>query len=169
MVRTTQNLSETLASRGRCSQMRSPGVRQAIGRNGPRMVSGAAGFMSNVSSWLGPPNSIMKMTDLARPRGNAPTLSACNTFGNDRPSSPAPAACKRCRRVMPSHVARGRLRMDSIFPPQSPKSGGLWQVGLYPVAVHLRKQMFACRLALAGCDHRRGASLRALNVNGALH
>ena len=35
---------------GRCSQIRSPGVRLAIGWNGPRIVSGASGFMSNVSS-----------------------------------------------------------------------------------------------------------------------
>ena len=61
----TQNLSETWASRGRCSLISRPGVRQAIGRNGPRIFSGASGLRSKVSSWLGPPNRKMKITDLA--------------------------------------------------------------------------------------------------------
>ena len=44
-------------------------MREAIGRNGPRIFSGASGFRSKVSSWLGPPNRKRKITDLARARG----------------------------------------------------------------------------------------------------
>ena len=36
-----------------------------MGLKGPLIFSGAFGFMSNVSSWLGPPNRNRKMTDLA--------------------------------------------------------------------------------------------------------
>src|SRR5205085_5851547 len=35
-----------------------------IGLNSPRMPSGALGFMSKESRWLGPPNWCRKMTDL---------------------------------------------------------------------------------------------------------
>jgi hypothetical protein len=38
-----------------------------IGWNGPRISAGAVGFMSQVSSWLGPPsrNSMMQLTSLS--------------------------------------------------------------------------------------------------------
>ena len=55
VMRPGTTVSERVAKRGRCSQIRRPEVRDAIGRNGPRMVVGASGFMSNVSNWLGPP------------------------------------------------------------------------------------------------------------------
>src|SRR5437867_4281135 len=54
--------------RGKCSQICIPVTFVAVGLNGPRTVAGAAGFMSQVSSWLGPPtrNSAMRFTSPAR-------------------------------------------------------------------------------------------------------
>ena len=49
-----------------------PGVREAMGRNGPRIFSGASGFRSKVSSWLGPPNRKRKITERARGRARRP-------------------------------------------------------------------------------------------------
>ena len=46
----------TFANLGKCSARVIPGVREAIGLKSPRIFSGASGFMSNVSMWLGPPN-----------------------------------------------------------------------------------------------------------------
>ena len=48
-------------------QRRARGV--AMGLNSPRISSGAAGFMSKVSCWLGPPHWCRKMTDFARAFG----------------------------------------------------------------------------------------------------
>ena len=39
-----------------------PGTAVAIGSNGPRYSTGASGFMSNVSRWLGPPQSQSTIT-----------------------------------------------------------------------------------------------------------
>src|SRR5690349_1107152 len=47
------------------SLMRMPGTLVAMGLYGPRMVSGASGFMSQVSIWLGPPQSSTKMHDFS--------------------------------------------------------------------------------------------------------
>ena len=46
MLRTTQNLSEMPARRGRCSPIRRPGVRDAMGRKGPRIFSAALGLIA---------------------------------------------------------------------------------------------------------------------------
>ena len=51
------------ARRGRCSETLTPGHRVAIEPKGPRISDGASGLGSNVSSWLGPPTIISKMTD----------------------------------------------------------------------------------------------------------
>ena len=40
---------------GRCSEMHRPGCDVAIVENSPRTESGASGFTSYVSKWLGPP------------------------------------------------------------------------------------------------------------------
>ena len=49
-----------------------PGTLVLIGLNGPRISAGASGFMSQVSSWTGPPtrNSMMQFDVLlaGRPR-----------------------------------------------------------------------------------------------------
>jgi hypothetical protein len=43
--------------------MRIPGTDVAAGLYGPRISGGALGFKSQVSRWLGPPQSRMKMHD----------------------------------------------------------------------------------------------------------
>ena len=123
MVRTTQNLSEIAASRGRCSPISRPGVREAMGRNGPRIFSGASGFRSKVSSWLGPPNRKRKITDLARATGAAGVAraSAASSPGRLMPNRPAPAASSSVRRVMPSHVLRRGPSMRNM---RGPSVGG---------------------------------------------
>ncbi len=44
-----------------------PGTEVAIGWNSPRIPTGASGFMSNMSRWLGPPNRLIRITDRIRP------------------------------------------------------------------------------------------------------
>jgi hypothetical protein len=56
MLRTSVTLSMTFATRGRCSETWMPGTFDGMGLCGPRIASGASGFMSNMSMWLGPPN-----------------------------------------------------------------------------------------------------------------
>ena len=53
-----------------------PGTFVAMGRYGLRMPSGASGFMSNVSSWLGPPHWNRKITDFAFGANRNPRLRA---------------------------------------------------------------------------------------------
>ena len=43
------------ATCGKCSTTSKPGTDEGIGFIVPRISSGASGFMSNVSSWLGDP------------------------------------------------------------------------------------------------------------------
>ncbi len=92
------------------------GVRQAMGRNGPRILSGACGFRSNVSSWLGPPNSIRNTTDFALGTSTSALASAANTSGSDRPKRPAPAIRRSSRRGTPLQACRGWPVMESMAP-----------------------------------------------------
>ena len=48
--RTIESRCACRASSGKCSLIEMPGTLVAIGRNGPRMPSGASGFRSQVSS-----------------------------------------------------------------------------------------------------------------------
>ena len=63
-MRTSENLSACFAIFGKISLIWMPGTLVLIGWNGPRISAGAFGFMSHVSSWLGPPtrNSMMQLT-----------------------------------------------------------------------------------------------------------
>lgn len=100
----TQNLFEIEAVFGKCSEISSPGVRQPIGLKGPRINSGASGFMSKVSNWLGPPNNIKKMTDFAFAGmllEVAISPSARSSSVRLRPNRPAPPASRTCRLVHP--------------------------------------------------------------------
>ena len=63
--RTTVHLSITAPRRRKCSQRRSPCARVAIGRNSPRMPSGASGFKSHMSVVEGPTTSQTKITECA--------------------------------------------------------------------------------------------------------
>jgi hypothetical protein len=56
MDRISVTLSMIFATRGRRSHTWIPSALEAIGLYGPRIPSAAAGFMSNMSMWLGPPN-----------------------------------------------------------------------------------------------------------------
>src|SRR5258708_5895278 len=75
--------------------MRMPGTLVAIERNGPRTSAGAPGFGSQVSSWLGPPTSISKIT--ARSRETA-SVSAARRSDIVRPSEPSPPTRRKSRR-----------------------------------------------------------------------
>ena len=58
-------LSVNRDSRGSMLEICVPGTLVAIGLYGPRIPSGAPGFMSNVSIWAWPPLRNMKMQFLA--------------------------------------------------------------------------------------------------------
>ena len=49
-----------------------PGTLVSIGLNGPRISAGASGFMSQVSSWLGPPTRNSMMQFMSRAAVGAP-------------------------------------------------------------------------------------------------
>ena len=57
--------SMTFASPGMCSQIETPGADVAIGRNSPRISSGASGFRSHMSIVAGPPASQIWITPVA--------------------------------------------------------------------------------------------------------
>ena len=78
-----------------------PSALDDMGLCKPRMPSGASGFMSKVSRWLGPPHWKRKMTDFARATGFFAALaSAASSLGKDMPNMPMPPTCKRRRRVI---------------------------------------------------------------------
>mgnify|MGYP006162324325 CR=1 FL=1 len=66
-LRISAHLCITFASFGKCSQIQMPGTLVGMGLNSPRMLSGASGFKSHRSMWLGAPQLKIKMTDLALP------------------------------------------------------------------------------------------------------
>src|SRR4051794_6920967 len=71
--RTTLTLSITRASRGNSSQTSSPGTTEGIDPSSPRTSTGAPGFGSKVSNWLGDPYRYSRMQARARPNpGKAP-------------------------------------------------------------------------------------------------
>ncbi len=51
---------------GSNSQSWMPGTEVGIGWNSPRISTGASGFMSQVSSWLGPPRMWRTMAEVGR-------------------------------------------------------------------------------------------------------
>src|SRR5688572_10907172 len=59
------NWSVSLASSVCISLIRMPGTLVAMGWYGPRIDAGASGFMSQVSTWLGPPQRSTKMQDFS--------------------------------------------------------------------------------------------------------
>ena len=95
------NWSVSFASSVCISLMRMPGTLVAMGWYGPRIVSGASGFMSQVSTWLGPPQSNTKMHDFSAATALplASSLSLPITMpGMPSESAPMPAAMRACRR-----------------------------------------------------------------------
>ena len=69
-----------------CSSLiRMPGTAVAAGLYGPRISAGASGFRSQVSRWLGPPHSRMKMHDFPPGRdGFAGSMRAATVPGTPR-------------------------------------------------------------------------------------
>jgi len=113
MLRTTAMRCMRRAVFGRYSHTRWPGTLVEIGWNSPRTSAGAAGFISNVSRWLGPPSQNIRMQErseaLRRPVDAAP----CARGARNRPprSNPKGArlpACSRLRRVKPFVWQAGR-------------------------------------------------------------
>src|SRR5262245_31939671 len=109
----TSNRGLRCASFGSSSVNVRPGVLVSMVANGPRYSEGASGFGSNMSMWLGAPQSQTNRIDLARPRGLAAT-------GRAEPATPRAAAVdvaarRNERRVIPPQV-RARKRPISSMP-----------------------------------------------------
>src|SRR5262245_17922674 len=66
---------------------------------GLRIVSGAPGFMSKVSKWLGPPHWNKKITDFARGLIALGSSTARNSLGIDSPNIPSPPTFNKWRRT----------------------------------------------------------------------
>ena len=93
--RTIASLSVRVASIGKCSLIRTPGVLVAIVPKLPRISAGASGLGSQVSSWLGPPHMKISMHDFARPNPSGPAVAARLRYSSGNPSpaiARAPAA-----------------------------------------------------------------------------
>src|SRR6516165_11875982 len=63
--RTSEYLSACRARSGKSSQISIPATLVWMGEKGPRYSLGASGFMSQVSSWLGPPHIQNRMTEVS--------------------------------------------------------------------------------------------------------
>ena len=97
------NWSVSFANSVCISLMRMPGTLVAMGMYGPRIVSGALGFISQVSMWLGPPHSNTKMHDFSEVTALPPasSLSVPITIpGMPSESVPKPAAIRAWRRFI---------------------------------------------------------------------
>ena len=69
-------------------------------RDDQGIASGAEGFMSTVSTWLGPPYWCRRMTALARGLRVALCSVACNMPGRCNPRRPTPPTWSKCRLVI---------------------------------------------------------------------
>ncbi len=113
----------SLANLGKCSQYWSPGTLVAIGLNSPRIASGAFGFMSQVSSWLGPPLRNTRMQASAEDEAEAVAAdllasSALNKAGKPRPHRPIPPTWSTRRRET---GAGPRQTIAEFIPPPLPR------------------------------------------------
>ena len=63
-------MSAQAASFGKCSLIRTPVAMVSIGLNSPRNSVGASGLGSNVSMWLGPPPSVIRIALVALRAGD---------------------------------------------------------------------------------------------------
>src|SRR6516162_6941479 len=125
----TENLSACPATFGKISAILIPEAFVAIGLNGPRTSSGALGFGSKVSMWLGPPTrkSMMQFTSAS---GRFAPCSARSNDGRVRPSGMSAPAWRKSRRVTPSQNRAGRgASRRSIFSPRIEKVLAGWDAG----------------------------------------
>src|SRR3989475_13046277 len=80
-----------------------PGTLVLIGWNSPRISAGAPGFISYVSTWLGPPPRQIMITDFPRPSGaTAPAALRRKKSESVNPPSASPPALRKLRREIPS-------------------------------------------------------------------
>ena len=125
--RTSVQRSMTFASPGMCSQIETPGAAVAIGRNSPRISSGASGLRSHMSIVAGPPESQIWITPVAgfftRGSGASGPRPAARRAG-DSPSSPATPTRRTSRRWNPSQSVRVR---DIAAPSQGRRPGSVVQ------------------------------------------
>ena len=91
MLRTTANLSAMAAWCGSSSQSSMPGTLVLIGWNSPRHSRGASGFMSYMSSWLGPPPREIMIT-LFEPTRSATWPAASSRNKSASANDPAESA-----------------------------------------------------------------------------
>jgi hypothetical protein len=104
---TTASLSAIFACKGISSQMSKPGTLVRMGLNSPRISTGASGFMSYMSTWLGPPGKYTKITPLCGVCGEPPRARRRNKSASVRPPMPKAPTLKKSRRRMPSHIRCG--------------------------------------------------------------
>src|SRR5437667_12439603 len=115
-----------------------PGTFVAIGWNGPRILSGALGFMSQRSIWLGAPALKIRMTDLAfAPSLPAPAASARIQSAQNSPRAPIPVVLRNRRRVG-SREFWADLQGARIDFPALSRGGGLISFRI-PVGASIRR------------------------------
>src|SRR5258707_11421802 len=83
-----------------------PGTELEMGLNSPRISGGADGFMSQMSSWLGPPWRRSKTIDFGRRAMD----SARSAAGIVNPKRPNPPSWSHSRRVGPRAIGLSRTR-----------------------------------------------------------
>src|SRR5262245_21545224 len=108
----SEKRSERSASLGSNSVKRTPGMHVPMVENGPRNSTGARGFGSNRSRWLGPPPSQISSTE----RALGPTSAARPPSGLDNPQAngSVAAACKNARLLSPWQSRVGKLPTDNM-------------------------------------------------------
>src|SRR3984957_17453522 len=118
MLRTNENLSACFAVRGKFSEISRPGTFVLIGLYGPRISTGAFGFMSNVSSWDGPPINIKRIQFVSF-GGVAAAARSANQSVRLSPRAASDPACRKSRLRSPSQNSTGRSasRRNMIFLP----------------------------------------------------
>src|SRR5438445_11184405 len=94
---------------GSGSEMRTPGTEVATVENGPRTSGDASSLGSNVSRWLGPPSSQIRMHDVAFGTvGRAEAARSVAQELTDSPSAVRLPSRRTSRLVTPSHRAESR-------------------------------------------------------------
>ena len=125
------NLSANCACFGNSSLISMPGTLVRIGFQIPRTSSGASGFMSYRSRWLGPPSSQIRMVlffepvlfdgDLFDRTQGADCALARSTSPNPNVVKPATPSCTKLRRESPSQYRSASTSIDAEGHSESPK------------------------------------------------
>ena len=92
---------------GNSSEISKASLFVRIGLNGPRISAGASGFMSQRSSWLGPPRlKIMMQERFSWPGRTFPSLAALTYCGSDSPAAASAPTWRKSRRLGPLPQSR---------------------------------------------------------------